>query len=197
MADAPSNKIMTPEFRVAFARVFTPDENENGDKKFSLVAMFSPGTDLTVLRKAAAAVARAKWGDKIPEGLRSPFKDSGKKTNSEGELYDGFVEGGIHMTFSTKFQPGIVDAQRVDIIDESDFYSGCFARATVNAYAYKHPKSGPGVAFGLNNLQKTRDGDPFGTRTNPADDFDSLPQGDHVTSNSAAPAASENDDLFA
>ncbi|PWG75044.1 hypothetical protein DF186_14750, partial [Enterococcus hirae] len=32
-----------------------------------------------------------------------------------------------------------------------------------------------GVAFGLQNVQKLRDGDPLGGRTKPEDDFEPMP----------------------
>jgi hypothetical protein len=70
-----------------------------------------------------------------------------------------------------------------DIIEEKDFYSGCFARATVRAFAYSN-KGNNGVAFGLQNIQKLRDGDPLGGRTRPSDDFQAV--GDAGDSSSGA-----------
>jgi hypothetical protein len=70
-------------------------------------------------------------------------------------------------------QPGLVDASLQRIISEQDFYSGCYARATITAYGYD--KAGNvGVAFGLQNVQKLRDGEAFSGRTAAENDFDAV-----------------------
>ncbi len=77
------------------------------------------------------------------------------------------------MTFvsaKSKSKPGIVDSDRETIIDQSEFYSGCFARATVSAYAYDY-MGNKGVSFNLLNVQKLDDGEPFSARSRPEDDF--------------------------
>jgi hypothetical protein len=70
-------------------------------------------------------------------------------------------------------QPGVIDAGKARLMSDDDFYSGCYARATVTAYAYD--KSGnKGVAFGLQNLQKLADGEAFSGRVAPEDDFEAV-----------------------
>ena len=169
--------IMTPEFRASFVNVFRPGKpvQEGQEPKYSIVLLFEPGLDLSKpaygtlvsLKQAAMDAIVDKWGpDKVswPTGLRLPFRKQGEKK------YDGYTEGGIYMTSTSKQKPGLVDASNTDIIDEHEFYSGCYARATVRAFAYD--KAGNrGVAFGLQNVQKLRDGDPLSGRMKAQDEF--------------------------
>ena len=66
--------------------------------------------------------------------------------------------------------PGIVDADRNPIIDRSEVYSGVYGRASINFYAF-NSNGKKGIACGLNNLQKIRDGEPLGGKTRAEDDF--------------------------
>jgi len=184
------HKVITPLFRVGFPRVFKARAvNEGGEEKFSIECLFASDADLKPLKQAAAAAAREKWGDNIPKNLRSPFKDSGEKSD-----LDGFEEGCVHISPKSKYKPGLVDANMEPIIVDTEFYGGCYARASVNAYAYTHPQGGPGVSFGLLNVQKIDDGEPFSSRSNPEDDFDAIPQ--PPEDGAAAPPADEDDALF-
>lgn len=168
-----ATKGMTPEFRVAFANVFETTKTPNGQDRYQLTALFPAGTDLSQLKAMAKAALEEKWGvdkSKHPKNLRSPFR----KQSEKADKYAGFDadDDAIFINLATTMQPGIVDAKMNDIINKDEFYSGCYARATVNAYAYD--KSGnKGVAFGLNNLQKLRDGERLGGgRGNAKADFE-------------------------
>jgi Protein of unknown function (DUF2815) len=58
---------------------------------------------------------------------------------------------------------------------EDNVYSGCWGKATLNAYAYRHPKSGPGISFGLVGFQKQEEGERFGAApADPSKHFESL-----------------------
>lgn len=171
--------IITPEFRVSYPAVFKPKKNElNGKDEFSVVALFPKGADLSALKKAAQEAIIEKWGPdqkKWPANLKSPFRDQGEKAKRDevtGEtvLPPGHEAGAIFMNLRTTQRPQVVDQNVQEIIDASAIYGGCFAKASVRCYAYDQ-KGNRGVAFGLGNLQKTRDGDAFGGRTLAADDF--------------------------
>lgn len=169
-----SGNIMTPQFRVSYPAVFKPNKpmQEGGEAKYSVVMLFESDSDLSLLKKAAAEAVKEKWGDKAPKNLRSPFRDQGEKDGA------GYVEGCIFVSASSKQRPGLIDKANADIIDESEFYAGCWARATVRAYAYD-ANGNRGVAFGLQNVQKLRDDDPLGgTRAKAADEFAPVDTGD-------------------
>lgn len=172
-----STKAMTPEFRVAFPSVFQARKNDlNGKDEFSVVALFPKDADLKPLHLAAQAALVAKFGPdkkKWPTKMRSPFRDQGdraKNENGKEVLPQGYEKGLTYLTLRSQQKPGVVDKDVQEIIDTSEFYGGCWARASINAYAYDI-KGNRGVSFGLGNLQKVKDGDAFGNRTKPQDDF--------------------------
>lgn len=173
-----TEKVLTPKFRVSFPAVFVPRAAMDGaEPKYSVVMLFPKTADLSKLKAIAKQALVEKWGDKIPKDLRSPFRDGNEK-----EL-DGYADC-IFITASSKMKPGLVDGQKQEIISADEFYAGCYARATVNAYAYDR-NGNRGVSFGLQNIQKLEEGEPFSGRTRPEDDFDAIGE----PSNSQAPVA--------
>lgn len=65
----------------------------------------------------------------------------------------------------------MVDRNRQEILDQSEVYSGCYARANISFYAY-NTNGNKGIACGLNAIQKTRDGESLGgTRVSVDDAF--------------------------
>jgi len=156
-------KLMTPEFRVSFPAVFEP-QDFNGKLTYSVTMLFPKGTDLTALKEAVKAAAEEKWGKKVPAGIRNPIRDGAEKAHLDG--YDGTM----FIRASSKTKPGLVDQNCIEIIDQSEFYAGCIARATVLAFAYDQAGN-KGVSFLLSNLQKVADGESFSSRSRAADDF--------------------------
>ena len=57
-----------------------------------------------------------------------------------------------------------------EILDHSEVYSGVYARVSISFYAY-NVNGSKGIACGLNNIQKVKDGKPFGGRSRAEDDF--------------------------
>lgn len=183
-------KVLTPMFRVSFPHVFTPHKaDEKAEPKYSVLMIFEKGTDLSKLVEAAKEVAIQKYGalDKLPKGFRWPFR-KGEEKIEKG--LDGFTPGSIFFTASTKQPPGIIDGHRAPILKAEEFYAGCYAYATVHAFVYD-TKGNVGVSFGLNNLQKAREGTPLG-RTRAEDDFEEIAD----AAGPAAPPASEIDNFL-
>lgn len=162
--------VVTPKFRACFANVFEARAFEDGGTpKFGVTMLFDEGTDLSALEEAVEAAIEKKWGEKRPKNLRSPFRDAGEKS----EKYEAFVEGMTFMNATSLYQPGLVDEKRQLIMERSQFYSGCYARASIVAYAYD-TAGNRGVAFALNNLQKVADGETLGNQRKPEEDFDAI-----------------------
>ena len=95
----------------------------------------------------------------------------------KGGLRDGDVEkedeayaGHYFINANSAQKPDIVDANRETLYDSSDFYSGCYGRASVTFYPYNAAGS-KGIACGLNNLQKLEDGEKLGGVSSAAADF--------------------------
>ena len=165
--------VITPKFRVSYPQVFRPKLNDlNGKQEYSLVAIFAPGTDKSLLNAQIHAAAEEKWGadkSKWPANLRSPIRPNEERMK-DGKLPDGYEAGGFFINLKSAHKPGVVDANVQPIIDESDFYPGCYAIAQVRAYAYDN-KGNRGVSFGLQNIQKAGEGDPLSGRQRAEDAF--------------------------
>jgi hypothetical protein len=181
-----ATRLTTPYFRVSFPSVFTARAVVEGqDKKFSIAMLFpkvftpewcaqfktTPEEQtrlLNAMKQAVNEAAKAKFGPepaKWPKGLLSPWHDGAKETKD----YDGYDQNTIWCSASSKIKPGLVDAKMNPIIEPNEFYGGCYARATVTVFDYDNVKKG--VSFGLRNIQKVKDGEPFGGASKPEDDF--------------------------
>lgn len=161
--------IITPEFRVSFPCVLRKGKPMSGnpeDAKFSLVMLFALGANLqNLVEEMLRAIVDEFGPDKTKwPTLKNPFRDQKEKT------FAGYVPGAIFITATSKNPPGLVDADVHKIIDESKFYAGCYGIAEVRAFIYD-VKGVKGVAFGLNNVQKTRDGEPLSGRLSPEEVF--------------------------
>ena len=179
-------QVCTPEFRVSFPAVFQARAAAEGQEpKFSIAMLFPKTTDLTALKTLVKNTLVEKLGPdqkKWPKGIRLPFRDGAEKD------YDGYQDT-VFCTATSKNRPGLVDQAKQPILEPSEFYGGCYARATIGAFYYD--KAGnKGVAFGLRNIQKMRDGEPFSGCNKPEDDFDAIPV---PGKDAEAPAAVENE----
>ena len=171
MAETESNKLRTPLFRAAFTSVFKKRAYENGDEKFEITLLFPKSgkdkADLKILKAAAktAATETPLW-DKIPKGLKSPFRDG------DNVEWDGFADHTFIRT-SSIHRPKIINRDGVELMTDEEFYAGCWAYATVNAYAYDK-KGNRGISFGLQNLIFIRDDEKFSGNSSAEEDFSDL-----------------------
>ncbi len=177
-------KVTTPKFRASFVQAFEPKIYKGGSPKYSIVMLFSEKKELGELYKLIKATAMEKWGEIPKEVLYNPKEDSEycpfKNGNSEKKSgYDGY-EDTIYATASSLYPPAVVDTGDPSkgispqvILDPKELFSGCYARASVIAFGWES-KGYRGVSFGLQNIQKLADGEPFSGRGNPEADFDPI-----------------------
>lgn len=166
-------KVITSKVRMSYCHVWEPVamQDGKGDKKYS-VSLIIPKSDKELVDRINAAINEAKeqgkekWGGKIPLNLKVPLRDGDAERGDDPNYKDAWF-----LSASTKTKPGIVDADRQPIIDESEFYSGCYGRASINFYAF-NVNGSKGIACGLNHLQKLADGEALGGRGKAEDDFD-------------------------
>lgn len=161
-----NTEVTTPTFRGSYVNVFKPMFNKLSNKQeYSVEALFPIDADLTVLKNAATAAMIKAFGEdksKWPKLTRNPFRDQSEKMK-EGKLPDGCTEGAVFMRFKSEKKPGVYDQNVQECIDDSKIYSGCYLKASVNAFAYN--KAGNcGVSFSLNHVQLQKEGEPFSGR---------------------------------
>ena len=173
MSDIKNNntKVVTGPVRLSYANVWEPASINGGAPKDS-VSLIIPKSDTKTLAAINAAVDAAiqqgvaKFGGKIPNkaALKLPLRDG--DTEREDEAY----KDSYFVNANSTSAPQIVDRAVQPILDRSEVYSGCYARVSINFYAF-NSNGNRGIACGLGNIQKIRDGEPLGGRSSAADDF--------------------------
>lgn len=165
-------KVITGEVRLSYAHLFKPVAISEGQEEKYSVCILIPKSDTATVRKIEAAIEAAKaagltsrWNGKLPRNLKLPLRDGDEERSEQPEYH------GCHFLNATsKQRPGIVDAQVQQIINSEEVYSGCYGRVSINFFAFSTAGNN-GIACGLNNVQKLRDGEYLGGRANAEDDF--------------------------
>lgn len=166
-------KVTTGKVRLSYAHLFEPHAIEGNEPKYS-VSVIIPKSDKETLQAIKDAVnqakedGKAKWNGKVPANVKTPLRDG--DTEREG---DEAYAGCYFLNANSKNKPGIVDKDVQPILDQSEVYSGCYARLTLNFYAYA-ASGNKGIAAGLGNVQKLEDGEPLGGFTRAEDDFEAI-----------------------
>ncbi len=165
-------KVVTGVVRLSYANVWEPKSINGGAEKYS-VSLIIPKSDTKTLSaineavNAAIEEGRGKFGGKIPNkaALKLPLRD-GDIDRPDDEAY----ANSYFINANSITAPQIVDKNVNPILERSEVYSGIYARVSINFYAF-NSNGNKGIACGLGNIQKIRDGEPLGGRTNAADDF--------------------------
>lgn len=175
-------KIVVGPVRFSFPKVFKPEAMEEGqDPKYS-ICLLIPKSDTALVAKIKAAIdscieENKKMFDGVPKGkLKNPLRDADDETNESkvnDPNYEKVWKGHYFMNVSTKNKPGVLNAKREPIIEPNDFYAGCYGYATINPFAFDQ-KGNKGIAFGLNNLLKSKDGERIAGFTSAEEDFADL-----------------------
>jgi hypothetical protein len=166
--------------RLSYFHGWEPVSINGGKEKYS-VSVLIPKSDKETIRAIEAAVDAA-----IEEGIA---KFGGKKPNKAAiklPLRDGDIErddeaykGHYFVNANSTTAPQIVDKAVKPILDRDEVYSGCYGRVSLNFYAF-NSNGNKGVACGLGNIQKIKDGEPLGNRSSASDDFTSLEDDDFL-----------------
>lgn len=177
------SKVVTGTVRLSYANVWTPRAaNEGSEAKYSASIIIPKSDTATVdaIKKAIEVAIQegvGKFGGKIPPRttLKLPLRD-GDEERPDDEAY----KNAYFLNATSKLAPGIVDKHVQPILDHSEVYSGVYARVSLNFYAF-NTSGNRGVACGLGNIQKIRDGEPLGGKTAPSADFGSIEDDDFMS----------------
>lgn len=171
----PMKVITGPNTRWSYCNAWEPKAINGGTPKYS-VSLIIPKSDKATIAKIRAAIEAAyKDGETKLKGngrsvpplasLKTPLRDGDRERPDDPAYANAYF-----VNANSNTAPGIVDADRQEIIDHSEVYSGVYGRASINFYAF-NSNGNKGIACGLNHLQKIRDGEPLGGRTRAEDDF--------------------------
>lgn len=164
-----NTKVIVP-CRFSYLHCWEPDSVNGGDPKYSVSAII-PKSDTKTVNAIKAAIEQAKkdsvskWGGKVPTNLKLPLRD-GDINRPDDEAYAGCY----FFNANSRQAPQVVDSKVQPILDQSEVYSGCYGKISVTFYGY-NSNGNRGIAAGLGNIQKLKDGESLGGRTSAADDF--------------------------
>ena len=171
----PMKVITGPNTRWSYVNAWEAKSINGGTPKFS-VSLIVPKSDTKTVAKIKAAIEAAYHegesklkgnGKSVPalSALKTPLRD-GDVERPDDEAYSNAYFINANATTA----PGIVDADRNPIMTRSEVYSGVYGRASISFYAF-NSNGNKGIACGLNNLQKIRDGEPLGGKASAESDF--------------------------
>ena len=166
--------------RLSYFHGREPVSINGGAEKYS-VSVLIPKTDTETVSAINAAIDAAieegvaKFGGKKPNkaAIKLPLRDGDVERDDEAYKGHWFINA------NSTTAPQIVDRQVKPILDRSEVYSGCYARVSLNFFAF-NSNGNKGIACGLGNIQKVRDGEPLGGKSTAADDFATLADDDFL-----------------
>lgn len=163
--------ITTPEVRLSFPALFKPKPKSQGSAELTYQAtlLIPPTCDLKPFITAMQAAIAARWGAKVPPGLRNPIR------NAEEKDYAGYEKGWKFISTQNTSPVPVVDRQRIPITDPSKVYAGCWIHACIGAWTYDNVSKG--VSFELKAVQFLRDDerlDGRGKPVNPDEAFEAI-----------------------
>lgn len=144
----------------------------NGSKPKYSISVLIPKTDTATIKKINEAIdiaieeGIARFGGKKPNKvtLKLPLRDGDLERDNDA------YKGHYFINANSINAPQIVDENLDPILDRNEVYSGCYGRVSLNFYAF-NSNGNKGIACGLGNVQKLRDGEPLGGRSSAKDDF--------------------------
>lgn len=173
-----ATKVVIP-CRFSYAHVWEASSiSDDDNKKFSVSCIISK-SDKKTIEKIKAAIKAAydlgitsKFKGKKPGNWKNPLRD-GDTDRTEDEAY----QDSVFLNASCQTRPGVVDKARQPITDQDEFYSGCYGFVSINFYPF-NTNGNMGVAAGLNNVMKVKDGEPLGGRATADADFANVDMSD-------------------
>ena len=166
-----TTKVVTGVVRLSYANVWEPTSINGSAPKYS-VSLIIPKSDKKTIDAVNTAIdnaikeGTAKFGGKTPNKavLKLPLRDGDVERDDEA------YKGCYFLNANSTTPPEIVDLSVQRILDRSEVYSGCYARVSINFFAF-NSNGNRGIACGLGNIQKVKDGDRLGGKSTAADDF--------------------------
>ena len=171
----PTKVITGKDTRWSYCNVWDAKSINGGTPKFS-VSLIIPKSDEATVRKIKAAIDAAYHdgesklrgnGKVVPPlvAIKNPLRDGDAERPDDPAYANSYFVNANSAT-----APGVVDADCNPILTRSEVYSGVYGRASISFYAF-NSNGNRGIACGLNNLQKIRDGEPLGGRASAESDF--------------------------
>ena len=173
-------KVITGMVRLSYANIFEPKSINGSDPKYS-VSLIIPKDDkqqVSIIEQAiknaieAGKTKLANKSGKVPANLKTPLRD-GDEDRPDDEVY----ANSYFINANSAAAPMVVGLEKDTTsgkairLDETEVYSGCYARVSINFYAF-NTNGNIGIACGLGNIQKVDEGERLGGGSSAEEDFD-------------------------
>ena len=141
--------------------IFSKDDKKNA-------AAFKKAFDIT-LQEAKKGQMASKFKN---HDTRLPLRDGDKDREDDPNYSNSYF-----VNANSKRKPQIVDKQVQPILDRDEIYPGCICNVSVNLYPYSR-SGNTGIAVGLGNIQKVKDGIRLDGGTTASQDFEVIEDDD-------------------
>lgn len=173
-------KVITGKVRLSYANIFEPKSINGSDPKYS-VSLIIPKSDkqqIEVIEEAinnaieAGKTKLAGKNGKVPSTIKLPLRDGDEERPDDENYADSYF-----LNANSTKAPAVVGLEKdrntgkAISLGEDDVYSGCYARVSINFYAF-NTNGNKGIACGLGNIQKVEDGERLGGGSSAEEDFD-------------------------
>lgn len=174
-------KVMTGEVRLSYVHLVEPYANPQqpgAEPKYS-VTLLIPKTDTATKADIDSAMKAAyeqgvadKWKGARPQ-MKNALIYDGDGMKQDGTPYGPECKGCWVLSARTNRKPQVVHVSnpRAELVS-TDIYSGMYARVSINFYPYSGQQKG--VAAGLSNVFKTREGEPLSGGASAESEFDGI-----------------------
>jgi len=166
-------KVSTPELvRFSYVNLKEAKTAPGATEAKYGMSVIIPKTNKKTLRliedaiEAASELGKEKFGKSF-KAKKLPLRDG------DVEREDAAYAGSFFLNANAKNRPGMVDRKVQPILDLDEIKSGDWGNVSLNFYPF-NVNGNSGVAVGLNHVQKVKDGEPLGSVTNAADEFDEI-----------------------
>ena len=180
MSEQKTTVVLLKDVRFGYVHIVEPTAaTEGGEKKYNLVVLIPKTGKFATENKAAldAVIEVLKTNvkaepankGKLPKDFNICLQDGDESEKGDEYLNHWFINA------KSATQPGLLSTQKdadgkYKELDRAELHSGDHGYVTINLYTYN--KAGnKGIGAGLNNIVKTRDGQPLAGRANAQQDF--------------------------
>ena len=161
--------MITPLCRFTYANVFEPKANLSGKLKYSAGIMFpkSDAKAIEIIKKAIddaikMGIAKGTFNAAQTQSrsFRYPLRDGdtyyAEANDDSAKAGRAGYQGMMFLSASSDNPIGVVDKYANPIMDQNEFYSGCWGHADIRFYPF-NKGGGIGIGVGLQNVMKKKD----------------------------------------
>lgn len=170
-------KAVLSKHRVSYVHIKEPSAfEEGGDAKYDATFLIPKNHPDVAKIKAAIKAAYEANKESTFKGtplsspkMWNPLRNGDEWLDEHPEAVE--YEDHYFLKAASKSQPKVFDADKNDILDLDEVYSGCYCRGVIVCYAF-NKNGNKGFGFFLNSLMKIEDGERLGGFEADANDYD-------------------------